>query len=242
MGIIGYELIILGFACIAAKAQWLFPIRKYLMLIFFTTGLGVITITLWNNEPSLSILFGILMIVCLSLLIWVFFTRNRQLEEVLHIPAGSYEIKLIDRTGTPSIQLSYLLIYHGKTYILSTMPPEDKPALILHTRTQKNSDTVVADIAIDTTNKPVTAKQRLYQLHGSLVLIAALFLPIFYVMYENYYLSQNLMPNCIMIILGYFTASTTRGSKSILYRLIYWFAVFLEMAGWITIPVIYLLN
>lgn len=237
MGIIGYELIVLGFVCIMAKAEWLIPVRKYLMLIFLTAGLGLITITLWNNEPSLSILFGILMIICLSLLIWVFFTRNQQIEEVLHIPAESYEIKTVDRTGTPAIQLHYLLIYHGKTYILSTMPPEGKPALILHTRTQKHSNTVTADIAVDTADKSVTPKQILYLLYGILVLMAALFIPVSYVMYENYYLSQNFMPNCIMITLGYLTASATRGNKSMLYRLIHWFAVFLEAAGWITIVI-----
>lgn len=225
-----------------AKAEWLFPAKKYLMLLFLTSGFCLVTIALWDREPSLSILFGFLTAVCLSLLIWVIFTRSQQIEEVLHIPLESYEIKVIDRLGTPSIQLNYLLTYQEKTYIISTMPPEGKPALILYAKTRKNSTTAVADITIDTLNKPRTAKQRLYLLHGSLVLITALFLPISYVMYENYYLSQNLMPNCMMVVLGYFTALSTKDSKAMLYRLIYWSAIFLEVIGWITIPITYLLD
>lgn len=233
MGIIGYELLMIGFACIMAKAEWLISVRKYLMPLFFTAGFGFISIALWNTEPSLGILFGILTLLCLFLLIRVLVTPKQQIEETLSIPAGSYEIKAVDRAGTPAVQLQYLLLYHGKTYLLSTMPPEGKPALLLHTRTQPCSDTVIADIAVDIAGKTATPKQRLYQLHGALVMIAALFLPIAYVMYENGYLTQNLMPDCIMIALGYFTASATRGSQSLLHRLMHWFAVLLEAAGWI---------
>lgn len=242
MGLLGYELIILGFACTASKAEWMIPIRKYLMLLLLTIGFCLTSTALWDTEPSLSILFGFLTIIWFSLLIWVICSRHQQTEKVLHIPAESYEIEAVDRIGTPAIQLRYLLIYQDKIYMISTLPPKGKPPLILHTKTQKNSDIILADIAIDTINKKLLAKQRLHQLHKILVLITALFLPVSYMMYENRHLSQNLMPNCIMIVLGFLTISATRNSKPALYRLIYWFAVFLEVTGWIIIPVTFLLN
>ena len=242
MGIIGYQLIVLGYACIIAKAEWLIPIRKYLMLILLTAGFGLSAFALWDIEPALSILLGFLSGIWFCLLIWTICTHNRQTEEVLHIPAGSYEVEVIDRTGTPAIQLSYCLVYQGKGYIISTMPPSGKPALILHAKTQKNSDIILADIAIDTINEPLSIKQKMYQLHNILVLIVALFLPISFEMYENNYLTHNFMPNCIMIVLGHLTISATRSSRAILHRLSYWFAVFLEAAGWSIIPITYLLN
>lgn len=242
MGIIGYELIVLGFACIEVKAEQLIPIRKHLMLMLLTTGFCLSALALWDIEPSLSILFGILTVACFCLLIWTICTRNRMTNEILHIPAGSYEVEIIDSIGTPAIQLSYRLVYREKGYFISTMPPKGKPALILHTRTQKKSDIMIADIAIDTINEPLSIKQKMYQLYNILVLLVALFLPIAYVMYEKHYLTRNLMPNCIMIVLGHLTISATYNSRAILYRLIYWFAVFLEVAGWFIIPITYLLN
>lgn len=237
MGIIGYECIVLGFACIMMKAEWLIPIRKYLMLILLTVGFGLSAFDLWDIEPSLGILLGVLSGIWFCLLIWTFCIRNQQIYEVLHIPAGSYEIEVIDRPGTPAIQLSYRLVYQGKGYIISTMPPKEKPALILHAKIQKDSDIILADIAVDTINEPLSRKQRIHQLHSMLVLIAALFLPISYQLYQNNYLTHNWMPNCIMIVLGYLTISATRNSRAILYRLIYWSAVFIEASGWIIIPI-----
>lgn len=242
MGIIGYELIVLGFACIAVKAEWLIPIRKYLMLMFLTAGFCLSAIALWGVESSLSILSGLLSVICFCFLIWVICTRNRLRNEILHIPAGSYEVETVDRIGASTIQLSYRLVYQGKGYIISTMPPKGKPALILHTKTQKKSDIVIADIAIDVMNEPLSIKQKVYRLYNVLVMIAAMFLPISYVMYEKHYLTHNLMPNCIMIVLGHVTISATYNSRVILHRFIYWFAVFFEVAGWFLIPITYLIN
>lgn len=242
MGIIGWTLIVLGFACMMAKAKWLIPIRKYLMLIFLTAGLCLSAFALWDIEPSLGILLGILSGIWFCLLIWTVCTHNQQTDEVLHIPAGSYEIEVIDRAGTPAIQLSYRLVYQGKGYIISTMPPKEKPALILYAKTQKNSDIILADIAMDTINEPLSIRQKIHKLHDILVLFAALFLPISYQLYQNNYLTHNWMPNCMMIVLGYLTISATGSSRAILHRLTYWFAVFLEAVGWIIIPITYLLS
>lgn len=235
MGIIGYELIVLGFVCIMAKAEWLLPIRKYLMLIFLTIGFGLSAFALWNIESSLGILAGFFSGGCFCLLIRVICTHNQHKEEILHIPLGSYEIEVIDRPETPTVQLSYRLVYQGKGYIISTMPPNEKPALILHAKTQKDSDIILADIAIDTTKEPISIKQKFYQIYNVLVWIAAMTLPISYKMYQDNYVAHNLMPNCMMVVLGYLTRSATRDSRSVLVRLIYWFAGFLEVVGWIII-------
>ncbi len=242
MGIIGYELIVLGFACIAVKAERLIPIRRYLMLVLLTIGFCLSAIALWGIEASLGILLGFLSAICFCFLIWIICTRNRLTNQILHIPAGSYEVETIDRIGTSAIQLSYRLVHQGKGYIISTMPPKGKPALILHIRTQKKSDIVIADIAIDIMKEPLSIKQKMYQLYKALVLVAALFLPIAYVMYEKHYLEHNLMPNCIMIILGHVTGSAVCSSRAILHRFIYWFAVFFEAAGWLLIPIICIIN
>lgn len=235
MGIIGYEFIVLGFVCIMAKAEWLIPIRKYLMLILLTAGFGLSAFALWDIEPSLGILAGFFSGGCFCLLIWAICTHNQHKEEIRHIPSGSYEIEVIDRPATPAIQLSYRLVYQGKGYIISTMPPKEKPALILHIKTQKDSDIILTDIAIDTIKEPLSIRQRLYQIYNVLILIAAMTLPISYKMYQDSYIAHNLMPNCMMVVLGYLTRSATKDSRAVLVRLIYRFAGFLEVVGWIII-------
>lgn len=232
MALIGYELIVLGIGCLVSKAEWLVSLKKYLMLLFIGIGCALISVDLLDDDRTLIIFPGFFVILCFSLLIWVIFNRKKQREEIIHIPAGSYTIQTVDRTGSPVVQLSYLLFYDGKVYHLSTFPPDGNPSLILHAHIRKDSDVILADIAIDQSNEPLSIRQKMQQLRNFLTFLAALFLPISYMMYENHTISENLMPACMLIILGRSSIGTTKGSKALLHRLIYCFGVFFEGAGW----------
>lgn len=233
VGIIAFDMIVLGIACIMVKAEWLIPVRKYLMLALLCAGIGLSALAVKEIDFGLSIFLGIFAAFWFFLLLWAVFRKNEKTEEILYIPEGSYQITAVDRTGAPSVQMAYCLMYQGKVYTLSTMPPEGTPALILYAKPQENSDVILADISIDTSRQPPSARQRLEQIHGGLVLIAALLLPVFYEMYKGGSITENLLPYCIMILLGYLGSKTTKGSKSVLNSLIFWFAVFLEAAGWV---------
>lgn len=76
-------------------------------------------------------------------------------------------------------------------------------------------------------------RQRIQQLRGYLTFLVAFFLPISYIMYENHTISENLMPFCIAIILGRSTTGSTKGSRALLHRLIYYSGVIFETFGWI---------
>lgn len=233
IGLIGYDLIVLGIACIVCKIEWLIPFRKYLMCILLTVGIGLVGLFMWDREPALSIYLGIFASIWFILLLWTTFTRKKLKEEILHIPSDSYEIQVVDRTSSPMIQLSYLLFYQGKVYHLSTLPPDGKPPLILHARIRKDSDVILADIAIDQNGGPLSIGQMLQKIRNLATLLIAFFLPISYIMYENHSISKNIMPFCIMIILGRSMISCTKESKALLHRLLYYFGVFFEASGWI---------
>lgn len=231
MGLIGYFLMVLGIACLACKAEWLIPIRGYLIFLFIGVGCAFLSIELLDEDPTLIIFPGFFVVLCFSLLLWAIINRKKQKDEILHIPAGSYQTQVVDRIGAPTIQLSYLLFYQGKTYHLSSTPPNGTPALILHAKTRKNSDVILADIAIDRSNEPVSIQQRIQQLRTFSTFLAAFLIPITYMMYQNHSISENLMPYCMMIVLGQSSIAISRGSKVLLHRLIYCSGVFFEGFG-----------
>lgn len=231
MGIIGYELIVLGLACMIAKVKWLMPVRAYLMMLFLTAGFGLASAAWWKTDTALSILLGGLGAVWFIPLLCGIFKRKGRMEEVMHIPADSYEIEVVDRMAAPTIQLSYLLKYQGKSYVLSTSPPAERPALLLYVRPQKDEEILPADIAIDTTIEPVSVKQRLQRWYGILVLLIALFLPLPIQLYGSGVLQESFPGACITIIAGYVTVTFLTGGKALLHRVLYWFGIFLEVMG-----------
>lgn len=241
MGIIAFDMIVLGIACIMIKAEWLIPVRKYLMPALLCAGIGLSALAVKEIDTGLSIFLGAFAAVWLFLLVWVILRKNERTEEILYIPAGSYQITALDRTGAPSVQMSYCLMYQGKVYTLTTMPPEGTPALILHAKPRGDSDVIPADISIDISRQPRSARQRLAQIHGGLVLITALLLPVCYEMYKGDSIAENFMPYCILVLLGYLGSKATKGSKTALNRLIFWFTIFLEAAGWAGVMALFFL-
>lgn len=237
MGIIGYELIVLGFACMIAKVKWLLPVKTYLMMLFLTAGFGLASAAWWKTDSTLGILLGGLGAVWFILLLYSIFKRKGRMKEVVHIPADSYEIAVVDRMAAPTIQLSYLLKYQGKSYVLSTSPPEGRPALFLHVKHQKEEGILSADIAIDTTEKLLSVKQRLQRWYGILVLLIALLLPWPFQLYRSGVLQESFLGACITIIVGYVTVIFLKGGKALLHRLLYWFGIFLEVMGLLSLIV-----
>ncbi|MED9903032.1 MAG: hypothetical protein UFG06_02485 [Lachnospiraceae bacterium] len=242
MGYLAYYLVLAGIICLIMKAEWMIPLRKYLMTAFLTAGLFFASAAMWEPDaPALSIFLGLFATFFLCLFIRVICTRNRQREEILHIPAGSYELMAADRANAPTVQVNHLLLYQGIVYLLSTFPPEGKPALILHAHHRQNTDVITADIAIDNGNGPVSAKQALYTLHSLSALLIALLFPISYTLCRNGYAPANLFGAFLSILFGYFCSAALRNGGTLLIRLLHWFCIFIEVAGWIAIPVMFFL-
>lgn len=241
MGIIAFDMIVLGIACVMVKAEWLIPVRRFLMPALLCAGIGLSALSVKEIDIGLSIFLGAFAAVWFFLLLWVVFRKDEKTGEILYLPAGSYRITAVDRTGTPSVQMAYCLLYQGKVYTISTLPPEGTPALILHAKPRGDSDVIPADISIDTSRQHRSARQRLAQLHGGLVLTTALLLPVCYKMYKAGSVPENLMPYCILVLLGYLGSKTTKSSKTVLHRLIFWFTAFLEAAGWVGVLALFFL-
>lgn len=233
MGDLAYYFVLAGFVCLMINAERLVPIKKYLMTAFLTIGLFFASAALWKTDEALGILLCVLAVVWLFLFIYALCTGKSQRIEILHIPAGSYEIWADDREAVPTVQLRYLLRYQGVVYALSSVPPTENPALTIHIRRRKDGDIPIADISIDKKNDPVSVKRVLYQLYRLAVLAVALFLPFVFRLYREYRIPENLFGFFIIIPLFYVGAVFTRNGKSLLIRLIHWFCITIEVCGWL---------
>lgn len=238
MGIIGYELIVLGFVCLLSKARWLFPVRAKLMFVSFTAGLCFGAVSFWKRERGLAIYLGVFALFWLFLFIFSLF-KGGKYQEVIHVPAGSYEVTADDGEG-PVIRLRYLLAYEGKVYCLSTTPPSGKPPLTLYVTKRNDSDILLADIVIEKSLESLSMRRILPAIYSILVLLAAVALPVFYKLYENGDSLANLLGSCITVMAGYLTATFAKDGKGLLHRILYWFGIFLEAAGWISALVVIL--
>lgn len=232
MGIIAFDLVVLGVAFVVIKAEWLVPIRKYMMLIFLTSGIGLGAVAAWEIDKSLSIFLGIFASLCLLILIWVVLAKNNNTVQILHIPKDGYKIVAEDRQGAPVVQMRYFLFYENYYYPISTLPPAGNPPLILYLKRNNKTNTIICDIAIDTSSEALSAREKLRRFYGVVILMVALALPIVFTV------SQDVLGGLIAILVGYGGRCTMNGSKSLLTRLIYWFSVLLEVVGWLSIPIL----
>ena len=241
MGIIAYELLLLGIVSIFLQKKWIFRVRKYLMMGFLTSGMILLTISLRNEEKILFLYFLIctilLVVGCMYVLVSAEIKKKTRVEEIIYLPAGEYETVIADNYHSPEIQVKYLLRYKGQIYVLSTVPPEGSPALIMHTVKNKGSDVITASIAIDDSTQPMTIKEILKKVRTYLIFIAAALLPVFYKLWDSGVLRENYMESCLILVVGYIGSTVTRGSKVLLNRCVYYFGRFCEIAGWISILV-----
>ena len=239
MRIIAYELLLLGVVSIFLKQKWIFRVRKYLMMGFLTSGMILLTISLKYEE---AILFYYFLICTILLIVGVIYAlvntvkkRKTQIEEIIYLPAGGYETVVADNYHSPEVQIKYLLKYKDQIYNLITIPPKGTPALIMHTVKNKDSDIMIASIAVDNSTEPKTLKELIEKIYVFLIFIAAALIPIFYKLWDNGIFKDNYMEGCLILVFGYASSAITRGIKDLLHRCSYYFGKFCEIAGWIDI-------
>lgn len=81
MGIIAFDMIVLGIACIMVKAEWLIPVRRYLMPALLCVGIGLSALSVKEIDIGLSIFLGVFAAVWLFLLLWVVFRKHEKTGE-----------------------------------------------------------------------------------------------------------------------------------------------------------------
>lgn len=239
MGIIAYELLLLGVISIFIQQKWIFRIRRYLVMGFLTSGMILTTISLKEMDDFVFMYFLVctiaLVIGCIYVLVYTAIKKETCKKEILYIPAGEYEIVVADNYTSPNTQIKYLLKYKNKIYFLSAIPPEGTPALIMYTSQREGSDITTASIAIDESAQPVTMERVMKKIRSRLVFTVAVLLPIFYTLWNKGILNEDYSESCLMIIIAYAFSAFTQDSKILLQRCIYYFGRFLEIAGWLSI-------
>lgn len=238
MGYIATDLIMIGCACIYCKANWLIPSRKYLMCFFLTAGFALAALaSLSSLGAGVAIIFAFLAIGCLYLLIRCIVRRNRDRIEILHLPAGSYDIVADDRPGSSDTQLRYRLIYQNMVYTLSTTPPIGKPALTLYAETHEKQNITFGHIALANDHEPFSIKRLFHRCYGVVVFIFALLLRWTVLLQEsNYDLFEVLFEGFLIIVFGYVGVQTFCTKDSLLIKLLYYFCMFLSIMGWVGFP------
>lgn len=235
MGILIYELFLFWLISIYYQAAWFFPIKKYVMYSLLMSCGTIAMFYMWSLEPNVEFTFCALFVM--GGFTWGMISGRKTLQKVVHIPAQSYEIFAGDNPDNSDFQLVIMLKYQDQVYHLSSVPPEGKPALTLYTQKQKNYDIIFADFTVKRGKEPLTWKQRLRKMYNVLAFVAAVTLPIFYWLWDNGYTRENYMESCLAIAMGYAFTFQFKGNSSILMRFFYGFGRFLEIAGWLTIPV-----
>lgn len=170
---------------------------------------------------------------------WAMIAGRKTEQKIVHLPAQSYEVVAADNPENPDFQLVFLLKYEETIYNLPSLPPKEKPALILYTQKQKNEDIIFANFVIDRKGEPLTWKQRIRKMYNVLVfLVAVVLMPISFCLWKNGFTGDKLLDGGFMIMLGYVFTFQFKGNKSLFMRFAYYFGRFLEIIGWLGIFII----
>lgn len=235
VGILIYELFLFWLISIYYQAAWFFPIKKYVMYSLLMSCGMISMFYMWSLEPNIEFTFCALFVM--TAFTWAMICGRKTIQKVVRIPAGSYEVFAGDNPNNPDFQLVILLEYQDQVYNLSSVPPDEKPALTLYTQKQNKYDIVFADFTVERNGEPLTWKQWLTKIYHALVFVAAVTLPVFYWLWDNGYTRENYMESCMAIALGYAFTFQLKGNRSLFMRFFYGFGKFLEIGGWLTIPI-----
>ena len=220
--IIGYYLLIATLFVMNSKIDFWYKHRKTIFgLLLIGVGISFGLFFYHINEIMGVIFSGIIALIGIIAIYQKLHNKDEKIE-IIHLPKDSYTITSFDETGR------YKLNYDGCSYILSSIPPKDTPALKMYVN--HIGDNAVATIVRE--NKEFNFQT----VYGTFLYILAVLFPIIlYLVKDQPKLFEDVLGAVLGLLIFHGSYQATAYSKDMFGKIAHFGSLGLSIIMWIVI-------